>query len=187
MLLHKSNSTPKRVLLPYSQVVFDYRAPRSAANPVFPPISCDISLLCSLHHSNSSHISDCPLISPCTATEDSPESRRRRFAHLTERCRISVRDLLMLLDILISSFSSESVYWASWSRLRNQSARLAFSSVCTVYGKTRPRGQPCTRVKGCRQTLPKALTPNCHTSFPCQPASWRMNRGPSYTGTALPR
>lgn len=64
-----------------------------------------------------------------------------RFAHLTERCRISVRDLLMLLAILISSFSSESVYWASWSRLRAQSARLASSSACTVCLKRRPRGQ----------------------------------------------
>lgn len=68
------------------------------------------------------------------------QCRQRGFAYLTERCRISVRDLLMLLAILISSFSSESVYWASWSRLRAQSALLASSSACTVCGKTRPRG-----------------------------------------------
>lgn len=54
------------------------------------------------------------------------------MAHLTERCRISVRDLLMLLAILMSSFSSESVYWASWSRLRAQADRLASSSACTA-------------------------------------------------------
>lgn len=38
----------------------------------------------------------------------------------------------MLLDILMSSFSNESVYWASWSRLRAQSDRLASSSACTA-------------------------------------------------------
>ena len=81
---------------------------------------------------SSSHISACPLI--LTSTE-----RQQSFAHLTERCRISVRDLLMLLAILISSFSSESVYWASWSRLRAQSALFASSSACTVCGKRRPR------------------------------------------------
>lgn len=47
----------------------------------------------------------------------------------------------MLPAILISSFSSESVYWASWSRLWAQSARLASSSSCTVCLRTRPRGQ----------------------------------------------
>lgn len=49
--------------------------------------------------------------------------------YLAERCRISVRDLLVLPAILISSFSSESAYWASWSRLWAQSARLASSWV----------------------------------------------------------
>lgn len=83
------------------------------------------------------------------------ERRQQRFAHLTERCRISVRDLLMLLAILISSFSSESVYWASWSRLKAQSALLASRSACTVCGKTRPRGQPLATVKGRR--LPHSL------------------------------
>lgn len=67
------------------------------------------------------------------------ECRKQRCAHLTERCRISVRDLLMLLAILISSFSSESVYWASWSRLRAQSARLASSSACTACGKDKAK------------------------------------------------
>lgn len=142
-----------------------------------------------------SHISDCPLIFTFTATHGSAENRQQRFAHLTERCRISVRDLLMLLAILTSSFSSESVYWASWSRLRAQSARLVSSSACTVYGKTRPRGQPLARVKGCRQPHgpnscvpfkpPKALAPIWHTIFPCQPAHWRTNRGLTCTGTAL--
>lgn len=83
------------------------------------------------------------------------ECRQQRFAHLTERCRISVRDLLMLLAILISSFSSESVYWASWSRLRAQSALLVSRSACTVCGKIRPRGQPLATVKGRR--LPQSL------------------------------
>lgn len=66
--------------------------------------------------------------------------RKARLAHLTERCRISVRDLLMLLAILMSSFSSESVYWASWSKLRAQSDRLAFSSACTACERKK-RGQ----------------------------------------------
>lgn len=65
--------------------------------------------------------------------------KKQRCAHLTERCRISVRDLLILLAILISSFSSESVYWASWSRLRAQSARLASSSACTACGKDKAK------------------------------------------------
>ncbi len=89
------------------------------------------------------------------------ECRQQRFTYLTERCRISVRDLLMLLAILISSFSSESVYWASWSRPRAQSALLASRSACTVCGKTRPRGQPLAMVKGRR--LPHNL--NSWVSF----------------------
>lgn len=60
--------------------------------------------------------------------------------HLTDRWRISVRDLLMLLAVLISSFSNESVYPASWSRLAAQSALRASSSARTVCGWERGGG-----------------------------------------------
>lgn len=53
----------------------------------------------------------------CTHTHSTP-------THLTDRCSISVRDLLMLLAILISSFSRESVYWSNCSRLRPHSVLL---------------------------------------------------------------
>lgn len=56
--------------------------------------------------------------------------------HLTDRCRISVRDRRMLLAILMSSFSSDVVYSFSCSMLRAQFLRLCSRSTCRVCGAT---------------------------------------------------
>ncbi|KAG7264061.1 LOW QUALITY PROTEIN: hypothetical protein CRUP_028581, partial [Coryphaenoides rupestris] len=73
--------------------------------------------------------------------------------HLGAGCRISVRDRRMLLAILISSFSSESVYWASWSRPSAQSARRASSSPCTAKRKRGGRGETRDRRSASDSTL----------------------------------
>lgn len=200
-LLHKSNSTLKKCFPTLKSSCLWLSRIRSTANLLFSIFLWYFSCPLLSYHSHHSlhHSAAHTFLTAHWFSHSQPHMGVQRtdnkFAHLTERCRISVRDLLMLLAILTSSFSSESVYWASWSRLRAQSARLVSSSACTVYGKTRPRGQPLARVKGCRQphgpnscvsfTPPKALAPIWHTIFPCQPAHWRTNRGLTCTGTAL--
>lgn len=124
--------------------------------PFFPPKA---DLLFNLPHSLPKH-HQIPLHS------EAKSQCRLECTYLTERWRISVRDRLMLPAILISSFSNESVYWASWSKPTAQSALLASSSACTVCGHQTQRVSPLTWVE-C-YSLIMSISPSYWNTITCR-------------------
>lgn len=165
----KEQLYPDRIVLPYSQKLLQvYYFPSSSGISLSLRSHTALSSQRLTHFHTESHTLEC----------------RWRFSHLTVRCRISVRDLLMLLAILISSFSSESLYWVSWSRLRAQSPRFASSSACAVYWKIMPMCQPLEPLN-VYVSFKAPKPPNWYTNITFQVIQKRTSGGLTHTSTSL--